>query len=95
MRCKVNDISCRYWFQRKRKIQSGARSHQVSTDKVYGKGLSVREWLYVEEHCKAINPTKIHNEFGWLSETKFEDRTQWNLNEKNQKWLGLKDKFKF
>ena len=95
---------------------------------VYGKGLNVRDWLYVEDHCKAIdlvihkgrvgevynigghnemrnidivklickelgkpeslityvtdrkghdmryaiNPTKIHNELGWLPETKFE-----------------------
>lgn len=96
---------------------------------VYGKGLNVRDWLYVEDHCKAIDliihkgrvgevynigghnekanidivkiilkllgkpeslityvadrkghdmryaidPTKIHNELGWLPETKFED----------------------
>ncbi len=95
---------------------------------VYGEGLNVRDWLYVEDHCKAIDliihrgrigevynvgghnemrnidivkliihelgksedlityvtdrkghdlryaidPTKIHNELGWLPETKFE-----------------------
>lgn len=96
---------------------------------VYGKGLNVRDWLYVEDHCRAIDliihkgktgeiynigghnekanidivrtilkllgkpeslityvtdrkghdlryaidPEKIHNELGWLPETKFED----------------------
>ena len=96
---------------------------------VYGQGLNVRDWLYVEDHCKAIDlvihegregevynigghnemrnidivklichelhkpeslityvtdrkghdmryaidPTKIHNELGWLPETRFED----------------------
>jgi dTDP-glucose 4,6-dehydratase len=96
---------------------------------VYGKGDNVRDWLYVEDHCRAIDlvihkgregevynigghnemknidivkiickelgkpeslityvtdrkghdmryaidPTKIHNELGWLPETKFED----------------------
>ena len=96
---------------------------------VYGNGLNVRDWLYVEDHCKAIDlivrkgrigevynvgghnemanidivklichelgkpeslityvtdrkghdmryaidPTKIHNELGWLPETKFQD----------------------
>ena len=96
---------------------------------VYGKGLNVRDWLYVEDHCRAIDmilrkgrpgevyivgghnemrnidivkliikelgksedlityvtdrkghdlryaidPTKIHNELGWLPETKFLD----------------------
>lgn len=96
---------------------------------VYGEGLNVRDWLYVEDHCKAIDliihngrvgevynvgghnekrnidivkiicnelnkpeslityvtdrkghdmryaidPTKIHNELGWLPETKFGD----------------------
>ena len=96
---------------------------------VYGDGSNVRDWLYVEDHCKAIDlvvregkegevynvgghnektnieivkiickelgkpeslithvadrkghdmryaidPTKIHNELGWLPETKFED----------------------
>ena len=96
---------------------------------VYGKGENVRDWLYVEDHCKAIDliihkgtvgevynigghnekanidivkiilkelgkgeelityvadrkghdlryaidPTKIHNELGWIPETKFED----------------------
>ncbi len=107
---------------------------------VYGKGENVRDWLYVEDHCKAIDliirngrdgevynvgghnemrnidivklickaldkpeslityvedrkghdmryaidPTKIHNELGWLPETKFEDGIQktidWYLN---------------
>ena len=96
---------------------------------VYGKGINVRDWLYVEDHCRAIDlivhngnigevynvgghnemrnidivklickaldkpeslivhvadrkghdmryaidPTKIHNELGWLPETKFSD----------------------
>lgn len=96
---------------------------------VYGRGINVRDWLYVEDHCKAIDliihkgkvgeiynigghnektnieivkiilkllgksedlityvadrkghdmryaidPTKIHNELGWLPETKFDD----------------------
>ena len=96
---------------------------------VYGEGLNVRDWLYVEDHCRAIDliihngrvgevynvgghnemknidivklickslgkpeslithvedrkghdmryaidPTKIHNELGWLPETKFVD----------------------
>ena len=54
---------------------------------VYGNGLNVRDWLYVEDHCKAIDlimrkghdlrygidPTKIHKELGWLPETKFTD----------------------
>ena len=87
---------------------------------VYGEGLNVRDWLYVEDHCKAIDlilhkgrigevrnidivkliihelgksedlityvadrkghdlryaidPTKIHNELGWLPKTKFAD----------------------
>ena len=109
---------------------------------VYGTGENVRDWLYVEDHCKAIDliihkgregevynvgghnertnldivrlickalgkseslityvadrkghdmryaidPTKIHNELGWLPETKFEDgiqkTIQWYLNNK-------------
>ena len=111
---------------------------------VYGEGLNVRDWLYVEDHCKAIDliihkgrigevynvgghnemanidivklivhalgksedlityvtdrkghdlryaidPTKIHNELGWLPETKFEDgikkTIEWYLN--NRDW---------
>ena len=111
---------------------------------VYGEGLNVRDWLYVEDHCKAIDliihkgrvgevynigcnnemrnidivklickelgkpeslityvtdrkghdmryaidPTKIHNELGWLPETKFADgikkTIKWYL--ENQKW---------
>ena len=111
---------------------------------VYGEGLNVRDWLYVEDHCKAIDliihkgrvgevynvgghnekqnieivkiickelgkpeslithvgdrkghdmryaidPTKIHNELGWLPETKFEDgikkTIQWYLD--NRSW---------
>ena len=109
-----------------------------------GEGLNVRDWLYVEDHCKAIDliihkgrvgevynvgghnekqnieivkiickelgkpeslithvgdrkghdmryaidPTKIHNELGWLPETKFEDgikkTIQWYLD--NREW---------
>ena len=111
---------------------------------VYGEGVNVRDWLYVEDHCKAIDliihngkvgevynigghnekrnidivkiickelnkpeslityvtdrkghdmryaidPTKIHNELGWLPETKFEDgikkTIKWYL--ENKKW---------
>ncbi len=111
---------------------------------VYGEGLNVRDWLYVEDHCKAIDlilhkgrigevynigghnemrnidivrlickalgkpeslityvadrkghdmryaidPTKIHNELGWLPETKFEEgiqkTIQWYLD--NREW---------
>ena len=104
---------------------------------VYGEGLNVRDWLYVEDHCRAIDliihkgrvgevynvgghnemrnidivklickelgkpeslivhvadrkghdmryaidPTKIHNELGWLPETKFaEDQKSTRLN---------------
>ena len=111
---------------------------------VYGEGLNVRDWLYVEDHCKAIDmiihngrvgevynvgghnekqnieivklicrelgkpeslivhvgdrkghdmryaidPTKIHDELGWLPETKFEDgiknTIKWYLD--NREW---------
>lgn len=111
---------------------------------VYGKGENVRDWLYVEDHCSAIDliihkgrvgevynigghnertnlhvvktiikeldkpeslinfvtdraghdrryaidPTKIHDELGWLPETKFEDGIKktidWYLN--NRSW---------
>ena len=111
---------------------------------VYGKGENVRDWLYVEDHCKAIDliihdgkvgevynvgghnemknidivklickelgkpeslitfvadrkghdmryaidPTKIHNELGWLPETKFADgikkTVKWYL--ENRSW---------
>ena len=109
---------------------------------VYGEGLNVRDWLYVEDHCRAIDliihkgrvgevynvgghnemrnidivklickelgkpeslivhvadrkghdmryaidPTKIHNELGWLPETMFKDgirlTIQWYLDHK-------------
>ena len=109
---------------------------------VYGEGLNVRDWLYVEDHCKAIDlimrkgtvgevynigghnemhnidivklildylgkpysliehvtdrkghdqryaidPTKIHEELGWLPETMFKDgikkTIQWYLDHK-------------
>ena len=111
---------------------------------VYGEGLNVRDWLYVEDHCEAvdlvmrhgrvgevynigghnemqnieivrlicdrlhkpeslithvtdrkghdlryaIDPTKIHNELGWLPQTKFSDGIEktidWYL--KNESW---------
>ena len=111
---------------------------------VYGKGENVRDWLYVKDHCAAIDlvmrkgkvgevynvgghneksnlevvkiileklgkpeslityvtdrpghdmryaidPTKIHNELGWIPETKFEDgieeTIEWYLN--NKEW---------
>jgi len=113
---------------------------------VYGQGINVRDWLYVEDHCKAIDlilqkgkvgevynigghnemrnidivklilkelgkdeslityvtdrkghdqryaidPTKIHNELGWLPETMFKDgikkTIKWYLD--NKKWWG-------
>ena len=121
--------------------------HNVKNHKslpVYGDGMNVRDWLYVEDHCKAIDlilhkgrvgevynigghnemknidivkiickelgkpeslityvtdrkghdmryaidPTKIHNELGWLPETKFADgikkTIQWYLD--NKEW---------
>ena len=110
---------------------------------VYGEGLNVRDWLYVEDHCKAIDliihkgrvgevynvgghnekknidivriickelnkpeslityvtdrkghdmcyaidPTKIHNELGWLPVTKFED----GIKKTKQFFLGCRD----
>ena len=111
---------------------------------VYGDGMNVRDWLYVEDHCKAIDliihegkvgevynvgghnemanidivklilkelgkpeslityvsdrkghdrryaidPTKIHNDLGWLPETKFADgivkTIKWYL--ENESW---------
>lgn len=111
---------------------------------VYGDGKNVRDWLYVEDHCKAIDlilhkgrigevynvgghnemanidivklilkklgkpeslityvkdrkghdlryaidPTKIHNELGWLPETKFADGIEKTINWylENKKW---------
>lgn len=113
---------------------------------VYGEGLNVRDWLYVEDHCRAIDliihrgregevynvgghnemrnidivklicdylgkpyslikhvsdrkghdmryaidPTKIHDELGWLPETKFADGIKktidWYLD--NREWWG-------
>ena len=108
---------------------------------IYGDGKNVRDWLYVEDHCRAIDliirsgrvgevynvgghnektnlevvqliiaalgkgeikfvrdraghdrryaidPTKIHNELGWLPQTKFEDgiqkTIQWYLDNKS------------
>ena len=110
---------------------------------VYGEGLNVRDWLYVDDHCSAIDliihnaedgsiynigghnemknidivklickalgksedlityvtdrkghdlryaidPTKIHNDLGWLPSTKFEDGIKktinWYLENKN------------
>jgi len=117
---------------------------------VYGKGENVRDWLYVIDHCRAINlivrngtpgevynigghnertnivvvktileqlgkpeslisyvtdraghdlryaidPTKIHNELGWLPETKFENglsqTIQWYKENKNW-WQNVLD----
>ena len=60
---------------------------------VYGKGENVRDWLYVEDRKGhdmryAIDPTKIHNELGWLPETMFKDgikkTIQWYLD--NKEW---------
>ena len=45
------------------------------------------KFLY-RQPCYAIDPTKIHNELGWLPETKFEDgikkTIQWYLD--NREW---------
>lgn len=117
---------------------------------VYGKGENVRDWLYVEDHCSAIDliirkgkvgeiynigghneksnlevvktilkalnkpeslityvtdrpghdlryaidPTKIHNDLGWLPETKFDDgikkTIQWYLDNKEW-WQSILD----
>lgn len=114
---------------------------------VYGEGVNVRDWLYVKDHCRAIDliihkgrvgevynvgghnemknidivklickelgkpeslithvtdrkghdlryaidPTTIHNELGWLPETKFEDgikeTIRWYLD--NRKWWEM------
>ena len=62
---------------------------------VYGEGLNVRDWLYVEDHCKAIDLIihkgrvgEVYNVLGWLPETKFEDgikkTIQWYLD--NCEW---------
>ena len=121
-----------------------ANAHNDRPLPVYGKGENVRDWLYVEDHCKAIDliihngtvgevynigghnemknidivklickklnkpeslirfvtdrkghdlryaidPTKIHNELGWLPETRFADgidlTIDWYL--KNTDW---------
>ena len=109
--------------------------HDISLP-VYGQGINVRDWLFVEDHCKAIDliarkgksgevynvgghnekanievvktilkalgkdeslitfvtdrkghdlryaidPTKIHEELGWLPETKFEDGIKYTIN---------------
>lgn len=118
---------------------------------VYGDGLNVRDWLYVEDHCRAIDlilqkgragevynvgghnemrnidivkrickelgkpeslityvedrkghdrryaidPTKIHNELGWLPKTRFKDgikeTIQWYL-ENRDWWEQILDK---
>ncbi len=115
---------------------------------VYGEGINVRDWVYVEDHCEAIDliihngrigevynvgghnemrnidivklickelgkpeslithvadrkghdmryaidPTKIHNELGWLPETRFGDgikkTIQWYLDNKEW-WAGI------
>ena len=121
---------------------------------VYGEGINVRDWLYVVDHCKAIDlimhngkigevynigghnektniyivktilkelnktedlityvadrkghdlryaidPAKIHNELGWLPETKFEDGIKMTINWyiENKEWLSdiLSGKYK-
>ena len=118
---------------------NNAKQHK--TLPVYGDGMQIRDWLYVMDHCKAIDmvanggkdgevynvgghnektnlevvqliiaalgkgeikfvrdraghdrryaidPTKIHNELGWLPQTKFEDgiqkTIQWYLDNKS------------
>lgn len=54
---------------------------------VYGEGLNVREWLYIEDNSRVIDSIKIHNELGQLSETKFTDgiqkTIQWYLDKKS------------
>ena len=39
---------------------------------VYGKGINVRDWLYVTDHCRAIDTSMIYAELGWKPETRFE-----------------------
>lgn len=122
------------------------RAYADQTLPVYGKGENIRDWLYVEDHCSAIDliirkgkageiynigghnertnlevvkailsemnkpeslltyvtdrpghdlryaidPSKIHQELGWLPETKFEDgireTVKWYMD--NQDWWG-------
>ena len=65
---------------------------------VYGKGENVRDWLYVEDHARAIDlifhegkvaDTKLHRELGWSPSLQFEEgieRTvRWYLD--NQAWM--------
>lgn len=70
---------------------------------VYGEGVNVRDWLYVKDHCRAIDliihkgrvgevyNVGGHNELGWLPETKFEDgikeTIRWYLY--NRKWWEM------
>ena len=74
--------------------RAGVRYHQVSTDEVYGSlgaegegkqlpvygnGSNVRDWLYVEDHCKAIDlvvregkPGEVYNVGGHNEKTNLE-----------------------
>ena len=121
-----------------------SRAYNNESLPVYGEGLNVRDWLYVEDHCSAIDliihngtvgevynvgghnekrnidvvktilrimnkpeslityvkdraghdlryaidPTKIHNELGWLPQTSFDDgiekTVQWYMD--NKEW---------
>ena len=140
-KCHVGQV---YLFLETKRRKKDGNSKIENLTKVYGKGENVRDWLYVEDHCRAIDliihngrvgevynvgghnemknidivkmickelgkpeslityvadrkghdmryaidPTKIHNELGWLPETKFADgikkTIQWYLD--NKEW---------
>ena len=125
-----------------------SRAYNNESLPVYGEGLNIRDWLYVEDHCSAIDliihngtvgevynvgghnekrnidvvktilrimnkpeslityvkdraghdlryaidPTKIHNELGWLPQTSFDDgiekTVQWYM-DNNEGWQDI------
>ena len=56
---------------------------------VYGKGENVRDWLYVEDHARAIDSTKLQKELDWEPSLQFEEgiekTVRWYLD--NQEWM--------
>ena len=145
--CAVFALALRFLFRCDIRALGRVDLAQALADKplpVYGEGLNVRDWLYVEDHCRAIDlivrkgrvgevynvgghnemrnidivklickelgkpeslithvtdrkghdmryaidPAKIHNELGWLPETKFADvikkTIRWYLD--NREW---------
>ena len=56
---------------------------------VYGKGENVRDWLYVEDHARAIDSRKLQKELGWEPSLQFEEgiekTVRWYLD--NQAWM--------